>query len=349
MLSVMQIRCCLATSFVLLVLAAAPGGGQAAGRVELEVFTEDRLPVTARHDWLRELSRAGIANLRIRAKQSGDEVSIKSRGTQTMPVYTVTAALGSDNELVVPGARFRLSEATRLARWLDELAEHGPPAEREPTTAFGLTVSQFEQVRRELAQPVGFSTKEASRREVVERIARRLRVPLKIGPGERDRFATGNVSAELSGLSCGTALAYALRAPGLCLVPRPAGGGVELVVVRSQPDLDIWPIGWEPEQRLPDLVPEMYEFLNVNVQNVSVATVIAAVGQRTKLPILMDRNALARHGLDPEKATAHLPKSRTTYSLVLRKVLFQGGLKYEVRVDEAEKPFLWITSIKPLD
>jgi hypothetical protein len=31
---------------------------------------------------------------------------------------------------------------------------------------------------------------------------------------------------------------------------------------------------------------------------------------------------------------------------VLAQVLFKAGLKYELRVDENEKPFLWITTLK---
>jgi hypothetical protein len=34
--------------------------------------------------------------------------------------------------------------------------------------------------------------------------------------------------------------------------------------------------------------------------------------------------------------------------LALRKLLFQAGLKFEVRLDEAGKPFLWITTVKPV-
>ncbi len=330
------------------VLFTFAGSAQAiaAGRVELEVYLEERVAATAQHEWLRELSRAGIRNLRIRAKRPGDEIGIAARGTSSAPVYAVTGAILSDDELVVPGAKFRLSEARRLARWIDEVAEQGPPSHREERVAFGLTVSQLERLLEELAQPVGFSTQDLSRREVVERIGRSVRVPLRLEAGA---IETEKVSAELSTISRGTALAYALRAEGLCLVPRPGAEGAELTVVKSKPDLEIWPIGWEPEKPLPELVPELYEFLNVNVQNVTVATVLNAIGQRAKLPVLIDQNALARHGLDPEKATVSLPQSRTTYSLTLRKALFQGGLKFEVRADEAGRPFLWVTSIKPLD
>jgi len=64
--------------------------------------------------------------------------------------------------------------------------------------------------------------------------------------------------------------------------------------------------------------------------------------------VLIDHNALARQGIDPAKAAVTLPRSKTTYSLALRKLLFQAKLKYEVRCDEADKPFLWISTVKPV-
>jgi hypothetical protein len=75
---------------------------------------------------------------------------------------------------------------------------------------------------------------------------------------------------------------------------------------------------------------------------------MSVIGQRLKAPLLMDHNAMARHGIDPEKVVVSFPASRTTYSLILQKVLFKAGLKEELRVDEAGNPFLWVTSVKPL-
>jgi hypothetical protein len=64
--------------------------------------------------------------------------------------------------------------------------------------------------------------------------------------------------------------------------------------------------------------------------------------------VLFDHNALARHGIEPDKATVAHPQQRTTYSVALRKMLGKVGLKFEVRVDEAGKPFLWVSTIKPV-
>ena len=95
--------------------------------------------------------------------------------------------------------------------------------------------------------------------------------------------------------------------------------------------------------------PRVYESFNANVQNVSVHRVLDALSKRMKTPILMDYNAMARHGVDPEKALVNAPQSRTTNSRLLSKVLSQAKLKYEVRVDEAGNPVLWVTTTNPLE
>ena len=62
---------------------------------------------------------------------------------------------------------------------------------------------------------------------------------------------------------------------------------------------------------------------------------------------MFDRNAMALHQADPTTVTADVPGKRMSYSQVLRKILSQAKLKYELRVDDAERPFLWITTTKP--
>jgi hypothetical protein len=42
------------------------------------------------------------------------------------------------------------------------------------------------------------------------------------------------------------------------------------------------------------------------------------------------------------------PRARTTYSIALRKILFQAEPTSELRVDEPGKPFLWVTTVKPI-
>ncbi len=338
----------LTASVVLILFAGGPGPVRAAGRVQLELVGDAQGSALAFQQWLQTLSRAGVKNVRIRSAKVADRVGIDVRGTKENRLYVVTGIVKSSDELLLPAGRFRRRDAGRLARWLEELAKYGPEDQRPPRAAFGLTREEFERIQKELARAVDFSTRGMPRGEAVEKIRRRLSLPLKLDPKLAKVLAQDKVGEELSGVSCGTALAYVLRPMGLCLVPRQLDRGTVCEVIKAQPKLEVWPVGWKPEKPRPKVLPALFEFHNVNIQDVSTATALEAIGRRLKVPVLIDHNALARHGIDPEKAMVSHPRSRTTYSLVLRKILFQAGLKYELRVDEAGKPFLWISTVKPV-
>ena len=46
------------------------------------------------------------------------------------------------------------------------------------------------------------------------------------------------------------------------------------------------------------------------------------------------------------KAKIGLPKANLSYARILDKLLTQVKCKAEMRLDEADKPFLWITTLK---
>ncbi len=327
---------------------AFPCAVYAQGRVRLELSTEERAPLMARQDWLQQLAKAGVTNLRIRAGQSGDKIGVEVEGTAASPVYIVTGTISSNGDLILPAGRFSLREAAGAARWLDDLARKGPEKKPEPKAAFGLSPEQYEGVHTELARPVTFATRGMSRAAAVERIGRPLTIPLRISQGLLQSTEEDPVDEELSGLSSGTALACVLRPAGLCFVPRSGGRGeVECIVVASKPGLEVWPIGWKPEKPPSKVLATLFESFNANVENVPLTKVLDELATRLKVPILMDHTALARHGIDPGKVPVHSPQGRTTYNQLLRRVLSQAKLKSELRVDEAGKPFLWVTTMLP--
>ena len=111
--------------------------------------------------------------------------------------------------MLLPGGRFRSTDAARLARWLDDLAGLGPPDQRPKRSAFGLSAEQFEQVHDDLAQRVGFSTQGVRRAQVVEKIGNRLRLPLRTEPGSAQAMRDDDlVAEELSSLSCAGGQVY---------------------------------------------------------------------------------------------------------------------------------------------
>jgi len=350
----MQIQRTLPVRGILMTLVAVacvipcPLSAAAVGRTQLELVGEGSQAAMLFQPWMQMLGKAGIENVRCRSLKPNDKVGIQVHGTEDNRLYIVTGIVRGTDELLLPPGRFRRSDVGRLARWLDELAEYGPAEQRERKTAFGLRASQFTQIHDDLAQPIPFSTRGLSRREAVARISRQLTFSIRSDAQTGAALQGDEIAEELLGLSCGTVLAYVLRPMGYCLVPSLEGSRSTYAIVKARPDREVWPVGWESDQPTRDLLPALHEFHDVNIEGVAASTALQAIGKLLKVPVLVDHNALARHGVDPDKVLVSHPRSRTTYSLALRKILFQARLTSEVRVDEAGQPFLWVTTVKPV-
>lgn len=317
-------------------------------RVSFELITRTGLSPTAPQQWYQALSELGISGLRIRSGTGSDEMDIRNQGTAAAPAYRVVGILAADNVLYVPGGKFALSDVGKLRKWLDELRDQGADGVTQPRTAFGLTPRQLQEVHDDLKPAVDFSTVGMGAAAAVARIAAGLRLPLKLEPGASAALAAVQLTDELEGLSCGTALAAAARPAGLVLLPRrEPGGTLEYRLGMPPAGSEAWPVGWKPEQQPREMLPELFELLNVEIQEIPVSEAVATVAGRLEVPVLYDRNAMALHGADPATTQAAVPSGRMSYSQVLGKVLLQARLKYELRLDEADKPFVWITTVKP--
>lgn len=317
-------------------------------RVSLEVVTERGLSATAPQKWQRALAGLGISGLRIRSATATDEIGVEQSGSRARPSYQVVGLLSAQGVLYVPGGQFTLRDVGKLRTWLDNLRADGPEGVTSERSAFGLTPSRLKTVHDDLSQPVVFSTEGASATKVLGRIAGQLAIPFSVEPGARRALAGVEVADELRGIASGTALAAILRPAGLVLVPRrERGGQLEYRVGRPVAGREVWPVGWKPQRRRNEVLPSLFEMLNVEIREISIAAALAAIEGRLEVPFLFDRNAMALHNADPAAIEAEVPEKRMSYSQVLRRVLSQGKLKYELRVDEADKPFLWITTVKP--
>jgi hypothetical protein len=322
----------------------------AAPRVSLEVLTQPGLPLTASQQWYKVLTDLGISGLQIRSANARDEAAVTEHGTKAAPQYHVTGILSSDNVLYLPGGKFGPKDTAALRKWLTTLRDLGPEGLAQPPAAFGLLASQLAAATADLKRPLTTATKGASAATVVSDLAGRLQHPLVMDAAARSALAEVAVAEELRGLSAGTALAIALRPAGLVLVPQRAGrGALEYRIAPSERGGESWPIGWKPKKRPAEVLPALFEFLNVEITGIPVSEALVALEGRLKVPLVFDRNALALHGVDPAKVPAEVPSGRMSYSQTLRRVLSQARLKYDLRVDEAEKPFLWITTVKPAE
>lgn len=321
----------------------------AAPRVSMELATDKGFPITGAQEWTRVLTGLGIQSLRIRSAIGSDTPKVEEIGDPKNPSYRVVGILTDRNELLVPGSKFSLRDSAAIRSWLENLADQGEAGVTQERTAFGLLHKQLLEVREDLKQPVLFPTRGMSLTDALEKACRRLKLPLKVDVLARPELPKVILEDELSGVATGTALAAMLRPAGLVLVPeRPHGGELHYRVMKSAEGQESWPIGWPPAKKAAEYLPDLYEFINVEISDTPVQEAVDAIASQLKVPFLYDRNAMAWHEIDLSKAVATVPSKRSTLSLILQKVLHQAKMKPELRLDDNDKPFFWVTSLKPM-
>lgn len=342
-----MVRYCLAA---VMLLVAAPVVAAEKARVELTIGAETVAVAAAAQQWYEILTDAGVDGLQIRQRKPGEAPEAVDQGTKSSPDYRIYGVLTARNELVVPGHRFSARDRQRIANWLQQLREEGlDRAGGAANGPFGLTAEQLVALREDFSRPVRQSTVEITPADALPSFAGLLRHEVALEPTSKRALLEAEVNRdELQGLSVGVALTYVVRSAGLAVVPtRSRQGDIVLAVRTADPARESWPVGFEPEDKAEKLVPDIYEFLTVEIEDTTATDVLASLVDRLKLPMLFDHYALARQGIDLSNVKINLPEKRMTYSMVLGKSLAQAKLKYELRVDEANRPFAWITTAQP--
>ncbi len=334
---------------VLAVSASGTDLSAAPPPVYLEIATEVGLSLDAPSRWLRALQDLPLASLRIRRARGGDRPLVETRGRGADVSYRVVGIVRTDNQLYLPGGRFRLQEQARLRQWLSDLGTGQDPREERPTNAFGLSERDLVALVNRLAAPVRKPTKDQPIAQVVRQIGDDLSMRLEMDRAATTALRTGaTVPDELLGMSGGTALAVALRPLDLSLIPQIDQGQVRLKISRAANLPQAWPVGWPPEQPPRATLPRLFEFLPVEIAQTPLDQALAALQGRLEVPFLLDHAALKRRQIDLSQIPVDFPAKRSFYQRILDRLLYQAGLEAELRVDEAQQPFLWISSIRPL-
>ncbi len=333
----------LAAAFVVCVASTAVAQSP---RVSLVVITEPGFSQESIREWLPMLEKAGFSSVRVRGGQSGDGAAVRANGTGATLSYEVTGVLTGDNRLRLPNGNFSSGSGTAITKWLEKLKSGGEEGLNVKAGAFGLVPKELVVVHEDLAKKVNFATAGKTTKEVVQGIAGIVELKLTVDPAVRGQFGDEKVADELLGMSAGTALAAAIRPLGLVLIPSKVGSELQLRVVDSQAATQVWPVGWPGKSPPKDLLPDLFKFLNVEVSDTPLAESLEAIRGRLNVPLIVDQNNLAKQQIDYATVKVTLPKTNTYYSKILERLLFQAKLKYELRVDEGDRPFLWITTLK---
>jgi hypothetical protein len=317
-------------------------------RVELEILLEPSAPVDAANRWIAMLKDLDFSNLKVRSGKAGDTPSLQQRGTNQSPYYAAVGIVTGGDILHLPGIKIRLGDKQALRDWKSKLQADGEEGILAQKTLYGLTQNQLLEVHDCLKNTITFSTKGEKSNEILKKIAASL--PLQLTPDSSAAEAVKSqepVLDELQGLSYGTALAAILRPEGCVFVPVKASGQkTKLVIYNSKEQETPWPVGWEIKTQPSKSAPEFYEIKNTEITDFVLADALKAIQERAKIPFLYDHNNILRQRVELDKVKVSSDKGRRSYARVVDVILAQAKLKAEMRVDEAERPFLWITTQK---
>ncbi len=347
--------CCLSRASLITLLSALPvalGISTASAQTDslppydLVLVTQRGFALGAERKWLEALQRAGIRSVRVRAGTGRETPKVENTGTQQRPRYAITGVLMRGNRLALPGNNFTLSQTDQLKKWIDRVRRRGTDAAVGKPEAFGLTAGELVKLHELLARPVAPSTQGRPLADVANQISRLIAVPIEWTPGTESALREADPCLdELKGISAGTALAAALRPAGLSFVPKPRGPGrYQLSIVRTRSAKEHWPVGWPPLLRPTQFAPGLMVFATIEARNKPLVPVLRSISQRTNVPYLLDHNSLALAGIEPSKLRVDLPRHRTFYKNHLDRMLRPLKLKAELKMDEAGKPLLWITT-----
>jgi hypothetical protein len=327
--------------------ALASSASAAEGRIELELVTVGSFPFEQTRDWAMMLQKIGLEGVRIRSGTEDDAPELVTEGSEKSPVYRVKGVLTPGGNLILPGGKFKLSDRAAIGRWMDKLKQGGEEGLSATPGAFGLLPKQLAAVHQALAAPVDFSTAGGKPKDIVDKLGEKLSLSVTFESGSDEALRSAEpFPDQLLGVSSGTALAAVLRPSGLVFVPvKGKGDALALKITDSRSVEKSWPVGWPSDKGKGLLLPALFKTLNVEIADTPLEESMAAIQKRVNVPFLIDQNSLARQRVDLT-AKVNLPKANLTYSRVLEKLLTQVKCKAEMRLDEADKPFLWITTLK---
>jgi hypothetical protein len=320
--------------------------------ITVELLTAgDGVGLKARQ-WTEILSKLDVT-LTVRAARGGEKLEVTERKAGgTLRNVLVKGMLDNTGRLIFPDHVFTENDTGKLAAWLDELRTYGAQGDPDGRPAWGLTKEQFGIIYAALKKPLAFDSKDIELGKALDKLELPKETPLRLDTTAarhlkgKDRGSHVRVGQSLKGVSQGTALAIALGEQGLGFRPRRLpDGAVELTVSPLDETSDVWPIGWPRKETGPATAPALFDIKAIDLEDVPLDEILEAASEKIGIPILIDRAGMDARGIDLGQVKVSHPRKRTTWITALGTFTFKAKSKFELLIDEAGKPFVWVTPL----
>ena len=312
--------------------------------IELEVHSKPNTPLTQQHQWLEALSQVQadrVTTKTVRAPKTSVEETSFAGSTVVLVKGVIT-----NGKIKLPGKTFSITDTRGIENYLQALRVDGTKTTLAPKKAFGLTAEQLVGIHAKLASPVNVNTIEQKSGALINRWIGELPLPTQLAPAAQAAIKSDEaVGNNYQGLSIGTSLSIELRRHNLALRPSPKQGrgvGLEILPIRSAPES--WPQGWPTEAAPITAFPKLFEVTALQLNNIQLDSVLNAIQRRLKIEFIVDPAAHDGVKVDLSKVKVTYNKKRSSYAAAISSILAQSRpqLRYEIRLDENNKPFIWI-------
>jgi hypothetical protein len=314
--------------------------------INMELLTVgDGVGLKARQ-WQEILSKMDVT-LTIRNGRPSEKPEVTERKAGgTLRTVMLKGLLDNKGRLIFPDQVFAESDSAKLAAWLDELRTYGAQGDPVGRPAWGLTKEQFGVIYAALKKPLAFDPRDLELSKALQKFEFPREYPLKFTASAarllNERTPISQSGHSLQGISQGTGLAILLREQGLGFRPRRLPDGtVELTVSPLDEPGEFWP----RQESGPETAPALFEFKTVDLEDERLDDILEAASDQIGIPIVIDRHGMDAKGIDLAQVKISHPRKRTTWITALNTFTFKAKCKFEVLIDEAGKPFVWVTPL----
>lgn len=295
--------------------------------------------------WMQMLQKVGADRVVSRTRRTGAAKVEESEagGIRRINVQGFLAA----GRLTLPGGKFRISDKAKIRDLLQKFRDDGKETTLAEKFDFGLTVTQLVELSKTLAEPVEGSTKGKPIAEVASEITKNTGIVFVRQGLARAALASDElVTQEFEGMAMGTALAAIIKPFGLALEPtRKQGQSVQIHIKPARESKQSWPVGRKPKQAPVMVAPQLFQKMPIGIKNFPLDKVLNVFEKKAQMPIIFDKQALAREGIDVSKTKVSINHKDGVLVSMIGRLLRQSKPKmaYELRADDAGQTFLWIT------
>jgi hypothetical protein len=298
--------------------------------------------------WAETLKEVGVASVNEQAEQPalGKKPTVAEQPIELVGNrrIVVRASVDATGALHIAGSTFRAADRERLATLVKRLGLEGMPAPDPSDKRWGLNQANWELLLRSLRPPGPPEINDAPLPMVLDQMSGRCKLPIRLTESAQKRAVPAHIQSACGTLSSGSNLAYALSTVGLAFEPRQDGSGtLSLLILAADESRHPWPVGFVLDEFPGNVAPQLFERTSYATRKTPLGEYLAFLRKELRMEVVLDEPALARRGSDVRELQVTMEFADQAWATTMRRCLAAMGLKHEIRVDEAGRPFVWVT------